>query len=352
MNNLFIIHNTFQLLACQSIVSERTNENNYLLIVKRNDLKNLKKSIELILIKDLWIQIFELENIDDGVIDKNKLFSLSLFLKTYKFYDQIKRNVIGANINSIYLADSGHFVYRNIEFLFKEKQIFFVEEGVSSYYSSISGRSLKLNKFKYLLFLCFTLQVKILMNLFKASRVNYLQTNHSKTHYNIVRFTIKLKYSENLNNYLSSLNLPNDFDLFLTSSISSLIPSYGIFLHEFFSQNFNNYNRILALKFHPAETDENRQKLLEVLDGLKIKHVTVANEYSLPSEYLIDYFKPNLVLGWESSTLFLHMKNLFPSIKYELLYEKAYLLLKEMKLLTPQLDSSFKTCFTIKNNLE
>lgn len=317
LKKLFILHTPFQLLVSQSILKD-SDTSNYLLIIKRNEISQLKETIDLILIQDLWKEIYFIDNIENGIINIKYLFDNSRLSILQEFYRDILKIDKTCAADLIFLGDPGHNVYQNIQFLLKRKSICFIEEGNSSYLmNNFKYNSIRKN-LKILYFSMNQLSFSFFFNLFILARPKYYYSLDVRGG---IKFDLQLDKSEKLKYYLESFSFSGSSCIYISSSMTNSIVDYELILRNIFTKLFYQYDKKILIKFHPVESDDSKSILISVLDFLKLDYAILSECYSLPVEFLIEKIMPDEIIAIDSSTVMLYSPKLFNSIPAKLIFE-------------------------------
>lgn len=348
MNNLFLIHTPFQLTVAQSIVNT-VNGDNYLVIIIRKEIKNSIETMKLLLLENTWKDVFFIENIDRGILKASTFYDQSIKNDAIEFYSQILEIISNLRVSALYFGDPKHIVYNNISLLNSSKNIFYLEEGVSSYYKLQQSLKVRLfNKYSFIFFYSLNVKKSFIFKLFVKINPIYFSSikQSSKTHFNL-----ELKFSDKLANYLNDIEFQPNSNLFISTSLTPLIPDYTVFLRDLFCNYTELFNEKLYIKFHPIETEDVKHIFVSVLNELKVNFEIISDEYAIPVEYFVAKIKPKKVYGFDSSSLFLYVPIIFKNMDVVFLFENTYKLLSERNLLNEVLEKWYIDCKLVERNL-
>lgn len=321
--NLFFVHTPIQLIIAQNLVSKLNLKHNYLVLGYTGVLgKDFYSTYDTLLIDSLWDKKYDLGDILHGVIDIKSYFKC---VKNFrKFNTRLVEIISDKSFTDIYFGDINHYAYLFIAEKYKKnRRFYFFEEGLShystytlrkkfepSFFVSIKSLILNLNYYFYGVFnfsdyYYSTKDVVLKFNLIEKFSIisNGLST------YKFVPFSFQVSDKlnqileielENINNTIGKRILY----LSTTSTIEFTKPEEDE--KKMLDIIFNSFDRLsttVLLKFHPKDIAEKKDFVRKYFNSRGIKYFEVLENYKLPIEVIYDKFRPDLIVGYDSSSL-------------------------------------------------
>jgi hypothetical protein len=346
MNNLFFVWTPFQLFVAQNIIIQEKLENNMLLLGFVENNKHFYDSYDLMIVDFLWSKIYKIDKLPSyATLGKKTL--LKDILRLSKYEKKINQIIEQDKINTLYMGDINNLSckFSTLNYSKRNINIVFFEEGISHYYSSqIATRGGSLfNKFISKAIDVFFFKPKYH---FPFAKYAFYKSLSFKTMPIDARFSIVPVYHESydrqlhisntfsceLENYinvehekLKSISCGKETILFLSQPIDETNPnpnpnvtlSLLNVIRNFFSDKFF-CNKLIVLKFHPRDTDENKIQIRNLLKEINLETHILSNEYAIPVELYLIRLKFNRIVTIFSST-FMYAGYIFPKIPIDFL---------------------------------
>lgn len=335
MANLFIIHTPFQLFVAQQIIVQENLKNNIFVVGYVYTNKHFLNIYNVIRIDSLWTETIDFHDVAGwAIVDfYNIIESIQLVKKRFFKINSIVEKFA---VKTVYMGDIHNASYQLLSEILYNKRIksVFFEEG-SSHYNN-SPRIVGMNKIKQIL-LSKTLDILLYRNLVGR---NYAEDFYFKCReydtlpiyrrYSIVPFynnsydvqlNVKKLISDKLqsliNKEIGSLNT-NNLVLFLSEVVIEADYEYDSMLkHETIKSYFTKINGIsnVLVKFHPRETDIDRERIINAFTECGITARVIAAEVNVPVEYYFQCIPFGTVYTFFASTM-LYNGYIFPKTDF------------------------------------
>lgn len=343
MANLFFIHTPLQLLVAQQIIRQEQLKDNVMLYGYVDDNVHFLQQYELTIIDSFWSARVAMPKVARWAIISRKQI-LRDCRQVWKNYQFIKKVISDFNVDTLFLGDVQNISCQQTALTFHKKgfKICFFEEGnghyIMDYGYGISGG------FKDKVY-------SVLIDLFYYRPLYGVYFGHIRywkgftlsdlpmdVRYSLVPFyhesfdrlvTYRPMFSDRLKAFLEEETRGLD------TSGSTLLLTSPFYINGIdddpkpYVKTIIDYARrtckqgVLHIKFHPRETQEARQMILEQLDTEGINYLILGTKMNIPVEYYLQYIHYEQMVMFLSSTAFyngyLYPKTEFISLMKEYL---------------------------------
>lgn len=335
MANLFFIHTPLQLLVAQQIIRQEQLYDNVMLYGYVDDNVHFLEVYDLTIIEDLWIDKVAMPQVARWAIISRKHLVRDC-QKAYNNYRFIKKIIKKHQIDTLYLGDMQNISCQLAAMSFHRKglKIGFFEEGnshyVMNYYYGMSG-GLKDKIYSVFIDALYYLPLYVVrfgyIKYWKGFTLNVLPMD--------VRYSLVPFYHESFDRLINYQPMFSErLKAFLEEEIHGLDTNNCTLLltSPFYINGIDNdpkpyvktiidYARKLCkqgglhIKFHPRETKETRQMILEQLDAGDIRYLLLGNKMNIPVEYYLQYIHYEQIVMFLCSTAF-YNGYLFPKTEF------------------------------------
>lgn len=339
MDNIFFVHTPLQLMVAQQIINQEKLEHNLLLYSYVYESKHVLKVYDLMRIDDLWEDRLFFMHLNDWASIRLKYIIPDLFSCLHN-YKKIRKILHETNASHVYLSDINNISYKFTAQLLSKKKIdvSFFEDGSSHYIEkklAVPGPKIILRTLAFLLdtFYFYPIwNIKFAKYMF-CENLKHIQvpmvSRYSLIPFYNESFDILLHYtplmSQKMKAYLDSELAKygsKDLTLFLTSPVYEDVASSDSTVYIKTIRDFvDEYDKsdMLVIKFHPREREKDKELILSILKEKGVNYSVMSEQYSLPVESYLSYFKFKKIYTFYSSTV-LYNGFLYPHVEFVFLY--------------------------------
>ena len=335
MANLFFIHTPLQLLVAQQIIRQEKLKNNVMLYGYVDGNEHFLKLYELTIIDNLWSARIAMPKVARWAIISRKHLVRDC-CQVWRNYCFIKKIITDYDINKLFLGDVQNISCQLAALSFHKKglKICFFEEGsghyVMDYGYGIAGDfkdkfySVLIDLFYYLPFYGVNFGH---IRYWKGFTLSALPMD---VRYSLVPFyresfdrliTYKPMLSDSLKAFLEKDTHgvdTNGCKLLLTSPfyINGIDDDPKPYVKTIIEYACRTCKKgVLHIKFHPRETRNVRQLILERLESEGIQYIILGSEKNIPVEYYLQYIHYDQIVMFLCSTAY-YNGYLFPKTKF------------------------------------
>ncbi len=345
MANLFVVYTPFQFFIAQQIVEQEKLKDCVLLMSYIPHNRNFINIYEIMEIEGMWSKKIIFENFDRW--DGNKLSNLKDISFAYKNYKRIKKILEENNVDNIFLGEIQNPALRFTDIVFSHLgyHVNFYEEGAAHYIQRPYIKETLLLKTKiFLLDLLYYLPLYHV----RFAKWHYIWFRPIKNDLPIhKRFSVipiykesfdvqlfpRILISERTLNYIQrDVNKDDKLRiLYMTDPLAELIGDK--WLHVYYKtieESFNQLNRnaTLYIKFHPRDSQKDKNIILNLANQAGIKFKILSETINIPVEYYLQKYKFDSIYIFNASTYF-YNGFLFPQAKFIKLLPLLYNNLKK-----------------------
>lgn len=323
MAKLFVVATPLQMLVAQQLIRQEKIKDAVLLESSFAGFNSFQPSYDVCRIDGLWSKrlkpIMDFPSWDSQGINLSRSAQ-----KTYNRYKDFRKLLCDNNIDTIYLADYQNQTYRFMTEVLTHDgyKVCFFEEGYSHYVPRVgkvnSGLVAKLKE----LFLDIFYYLPFYHIRFAKWRNNPnrpYEGLHIFKRYSIVpgfhckdydeRLYCEPMISEKLTGILKEAVEEDDKNLvlLLTDPMTEVLSSdYKYLYYEVLKNSLADINSdyIVYLKFHPRDTEEARQKTIELVKSLGLNFRILSTKVNIPVEYFLIGSKFEEIFFFNTSTYF------------------------------------------------
>lgn len=357
MASLFVVATPLQMLVAQQLVRQEQIKDAILLESYFSKHPDFLDSYDICRIDSLWKKrlepVCDFPSWDNGGVNLHKTA-----ISAWKKYHWLKRMLEENGIDSIYLADFQNQTYRFMTVLFSKQgyNVNYFEEGYSHYVPRICNLNkgivgqIKENILDYIYYLpLYHIRFAYWRNnpncpywgLPIATRYSIVSGFHAEVYDR--KLVCQPMLSDKLKAYIgSSLDLSSSKKryLLLTDPMSEVLSLDFRFLYfDIIRKNVGQLDDdcILYIKFHPRDTVDDMDKIIKLINDLKINYKILSAEVNIPVEYFLLNVNFEEIYFFNTSTFF-YNGYLFPKCNFTQLLPQLYELCNEYDAPIPNLE--------------
>jgi len=345
MANLFFVFTPLQLLVAQQIVHQEGLKDCILIegYVMPPKNRHFLEIFDFIEIEGMWKKKIIFPEIAQW--DGLKIAGIKDAKHAYNNYKFLRRIVEENNVETIYLGEIQNQAYRFTDILFSHLgyKIAYFEDGLGHYMNrSFTPNNTLSTRLKIWIRDIFY-YLPIYHVRFAKWRYNVNIPNYSELHiykrYSVIpvfheKYDVHIKvqplFSKKVNNYINEItsnNISKENILLMTDPVSEFIP------HKYFDLYFKviqdnikkiDKDKVLYIKYHPRDTDNNRNRLENMLKDMGREYIILGKEINIPIELLLQKMRFEKIFIFNAATYF-YNGYLYPKCDFVPLLPELYM---------------------------
>jgi len=343
MANLFFIHTPFQLLVAQQIIRQDQLRDNVMLYGYVDDNVHFLKLYEMTIIDSMWSERVAMPEVARWALMSRKHLWRDCW-RTWYCYKFLRDVICKHHVDVLFLGDMKNYSCQLTALTFHRKglKICFFEEGcghyVMNYDYGLGGGfidkvyAILIDAFYYrplygvsMGFICYW-KGFVLSDLPMDIRYSLVPFYHES-------FDRQIYYEPLISGRLKAFLVEETSHLTLQSGTLLLTSPYYLYgvdsdRHSYVKTiidyaKSNCKQRVLHIKFHPRESQEIRQIILEQLNKEGIDYLLLGTKMNIPVEYYLQYIHYEQIVMFLCSTSF-YNGYLFPKTEFVSLLRNYY----------------------------